>query len=101
MPPLGWLIGGVNFSNLSVKFPANPLDPDAAQVTWNYGNFIQVILDFVIVAFCIFLLIKGINKLSNLKKKEEAASEAAAPAPEPSDEVKLLTEIRDLLNNKK
>ena len=60
-------------------------------MTW--GNFLQVIFDFIIIAFCIFLVVKGMNKL---KKKEEPAPEPAAPA-EPSEDIKLLTEIRDLL----
>lgn len=95
MPPIGWLLGGTDFSKLSVKLPVREgMDP----VTWNYGNFIQVIIDFIIVAFCIFLLIKGINKLSSLKKKEE--EEVPAPALEPTAEEKLLTEIRDLLKTK-
>lgn len=95
MPPIGWLLGGTDFSKLSVKLPVREgMDP----VTWNYGNFIQVVIDFIIVAFCIFLLIKGINKLSSLKKKEE--EEVPAPAPEPTAEEKLLTEIRDLLKTK-
>ena len=70
-------------------------------VTLNYGNFLQQTFDFLIIAFCIFLMVKGIAKLSNLKKKEEEAP-APAPAPEtePSAEEKLLTEIRDLLKNK-
>ncbi len=98
MPPIGWLIGGVNFSELSVKIPSRI--PDADPVLWNYGNFIQVTVDFLIVAFAIFLLVKGINRLSNLKKKEE---EVAAPAPEPapSKEEVLLGEIRDLLKERK
>ena len=100
MPPVGWLIGGVDFTDLSVKLPVNPLTPDKDPVTINYGQFLQTTLDFIIVAFCIFLLIKGVNKLANLKKKEE---EAAAPAPEepkgPTQE-ELLTEIRDLLKQK-
>lgn len=99
MPPIGWLIGGVDFTDLSVKLPVNPLTPDKDPVTINYGQFLQTTLDFIIVAFCIFLLIKGVNKLTNLKKKEEAA----APAPEepkgPTQE-ELLTEIRDLLKQK-
>jgi len=108
MPPIGWLLGGTDFTKLSLKFPARKvmetvtgadglpqtvektLDP----VTWNYGNFIQVTIDFLIVALCIFLVIKGINKLSNMRKKEE---EAAPAPPEPTNEEKLLTEIRDLL----
>ena len=96
MPPIGWLIGGINFSELSVKLPVNPLTPDQDPVTINYGAFLQTTLDFLIVAFCIFLLIKGINKLSDLKKKEEEAP--AAPAGPTQEE--LLTEIRDLLKTK-
>ncbi len=98
MPPIGWLIGGINFSELSVKLPVNPLTPDQDPVTINYGAFLQTTLDFLIVAFCIFLLIKGINKLSDLKKKEEEEAAPAAPAGPTQEE--LLTEIRDLLKNK-
>lgn len=95
MPPIGWLLGGTDFTKLSVKFPVREgMDP----VTWNYGNFIQVTIDFLIVALCIFLVVKGINKLSNIRKKEEEA--APAPAPEPSKEEMLLTEIRDILKEK-
>ncbi len=65
-------------------------------VTLNYGNFIQVLIDFIIIAFCVFLLIKGINRLNSLKKKEEKAP-APAPEPKPTKEELLLTEIRDLL----
>lgn len=100
MPPIGWLIGGVSFTELSVKIPAILPWHDAAAepVMWNYGNFIQVVIDFIIVAFCIFMIIKGINKLSNLKKKEE---ETPATPPAPSKEEVLLTEIRDLLKEQK
>ncbi len=98
MPPIGWLIGGINFSELSVKLPVNPLTPDQDPVTINYGAFLQTTLDFLIVAFCIFLLIKGINKLSDLKKKEEEEAAPAAPAGPTQEE--LLAEIRDLLKNK-
>lgn len=95
MPPIGWLLGGTDFSKLSLTFPVREgMDP----VTWNYGNFIQVIIDFIIVALCIFLLIKGINKLTSLRKKE--AEEEAPAAPEPTKEETLLTEIRDLLKEK-
>ena len=89
MPPLGVLIGGVDFSNLAVTLKAAEEGVEA--VTLNYGAFIQTMFDFIIVAFAIFIAVKMIN---NLKKKEEAAP--AAP-PEPSNEEKLLTEIRDLL----
>ncbi len=89
MPPIGLLLGGVNFTDLKVVMKAaTEVNP---AVTWNYGSFIQVAIDFLIVAFVIFMLIKGINAM---KKKEEAAP-AAPPAPT-KDQV-LLTEIRDLL----
>ena len=89
MPPIGLLIGGVNFTDLTVKMPS-PL-PNVAAVTINYGNFIQTVFDFTIVAFAIFLLIRTINRFS-LKKVEEAAETPAL-----SKEEELLTEIRDLL----
>ena len=103
MPPIGWLIGGVNFKDLKIELPVNPLmaveeGVEVAPVTINYGNFLQTSLDFLIIAFCIFLMVKGITKLT--KKKEEPKSAAPAPAPEPSAEEKLLTEIRDLLKAK-
>lgn len=95
MPPIGWLIGGVNFTDLKVTLPAIDTGIEKlAPATINYGNFLQTLLDFLIIAFCVFMIVKGINKLS--RKKEE---EPAAP-PAPSAEEKLLTEIRDLLKNK-
>ena len=99
MPPIGWLIGGVNFSELKITLPAKQL-ADGVQTqaaTINYGSFIQTTIDFLIIAFCVFLLVKGINKLS---QKKEAKPEQPAPAPEPSNEEKLLSEIRDLLKQK-
>ena len=97
MPPIGWLIGGVNFSDLKITLPAEKI-ADGIQMqsaTINYGNFIQTLIDFIIIAFCVFLLVKGINKLT--KKEEE---KPAAP-PAPTKEEQLLTEIRDLLKDKK
>lgn len=96
MPPIGWLIGGMDFSNLKITLPAEKIVEGVATqpATINYGMFIQNVIDFVIVAFCVFLLVKGINKLA--RKKEETP---VAP-PAPSNEEKLLTEIRDLLKNK-
>jgi large conductance mechanosensitive channel len=89
MPPLGLLIGGVNFTDLKVVLKAAT---DAAPaVTWNYGNFIQACFDFLIVAFAVFMAIKAIN---SAKKKEEA-NPAAPPAPAMQE--LLLQEIRDLL----
>lgn len=96
MPPLGWLIGGVDFTDLKIKLPQNPLNPDV-QVTINYGNFIQATIVFIIVAFCVFLLVKGMAAISRSNKEEEKPK--AAPAP--SKEEVLLTEIRDLLREQK
>ena len=99
MPPIGWLIGGVNFSDLKVTLPAekNADGIEMQAATINYGNFIQTLIDFLIIAFCVFLLVKGINRLA---KKDEKPAEPA-PAPGPSNEEKLLAEIRDLLKDKK
>jgi large conductance mechanosensitive channel len=92
MPPLGLLIGGVNFTDLKIVMKAaTDLKP---AVTWNYGNFIQVIFDFLIVAFAVFMVIKAMNAA---KKKEEAKPAAPVAAPAPTKEESLLTEIRDLL----
>lgn len=88
MPIIGMVTGGVDFSSLAITI---------GEANIKYGQFIQNILDFIIVAFCIFMMIKGMNKLS--KKKEEAPA-APSPEPEPSAEEKLLAEIRDLLKNK-
>jgi large conductance mechanosensitive channel len=89
MPPLGVAIGGVYFTDLALTL--KEASGEAEAVVLKYGSFIQTVLDFVIIAFAIFMVIKAMN---SLKKKEEAAP--AAP-PEPSTEEKLLTEIRDLL----
>lgn len=98
MPPVGWMIGGVKFTDLKCTLPQVDINGVALEpVTINYGNFLQTIFDFIIIAFCIFMLIKGIQKLSR-KKAEEPAAPAAPPAP--SAEEKLLAEIRDLLKEK-
>jgi len=89
MPPLGLLIGGVNFTDLKVVL-GTPLS-GGEPVTLNYGNFIQVLFDFVIVAFAIFLVVKMVNRL----KRKQAEAPDVPPAPT-NDQV-LLTEIRDLL----
>ena len=89
MPPIGMLMGGVDFKDLSVVI--QEAAGDVAAVTINYGAFIQTVVDFIIIAFAIFMVIKAMNKM---KKKEE---EAPAAPPKPSDEVELLTEIRDSL----
>jgi len=92
MPPIGVLVGGVDFTKLA--FTLKEASGDMHAVTLNYGNFIQSVVDFTIIAFAIFMLVKLINKL----KKQEAA--APAVPPEPTKEELLLTEIRDLLKAK-
>ena len=89
MPVIGKLVGGVNFSDLAVKRGADPAGKD---VLVKYGSFVQSVFDFVIVAFVIFMALKGINRL----KKPPAPAPEAAPAPPPRNEV-LLEEIRNLL----
>ena len=84
-PIIGVLVGGVNFTSLSVTI---------GEATILYGNFLQNIFDFIIIAFAIFLFVKAVNKLARKKEPEE---KAAAPVPEPTKEEVLLTEIRDLL----
>ena len=72
MPPIGWLIGGVNFSDLKITLPAEKIADgiEMQAATINYGSFIQNLIDFVIIAFCVFLLVKGINKLANKKQEK-------------------------------
>ena len=111
MPPIGMLLGNVDFKELKVNLAAlkdvavSAINEGAAPsepVYWNYGAFLQQCIDFTILAFCVFMLVKLMNKLSNLKKKEEEApAPAPAPEPAPSKEEVLLAEIRDLLKEKK
>ena len=91
MPPIGMMMGGVDFTDLYIVLQAATEGVEA--VTLNYGSFIQTVVDFIIIAFAIFMAIKAMN---NMKKKEE--EKPAAPAA-PSAEVELLTEIRDSLKN--
>lgn len=100
MPPIGWLIGGVNFSDLKVTLPSVEViaGEKLQTATINYGNILQTTLNFLIVAFCVFMLIKVVNKVT--AKKEEKPAETPK-APEPTQEEKLLTEIRDLLKEQK
>lgn len=103
MPLIGALIGNVDFTTLSVTLrPAvmNGEEVVKEAVTLHYGSFIQTTVDFLIVAFCIFLMIKLINKASNMVKKQEEEAPAAPAEPEPTKEEILLTEIRDLLKEK-
>jgi large conductance mechanosensitive channel len=91
MPPIGILLGGTNFSDLKIVIQDADLATEVAEVAINYGIFIQTVIDFTIIAFCIFIVIKGMN---SMKKKKE---EAPAPPTAPTKEETLLTEIRDLL----
>jgi len=92
MPPLGLALGGVDFSDLAVTL--KQASGDVAAVTLNYGSFVQTVVDFVIIAFAIFMIIKAMN---SLKKKEE---EKPTAPPAPSAQETLLAEIRDLLKNR-
>ena len=111
MPVIGVITGGLNFSDWKIVLKQAVLDAEGAvanpEIAITFGNTISVILDFVIIAFAVFCMVKGINamhaKAEALKKKEEEEAAAAAepPAePEPTKEELLLTEIRDLLKNK-
>jgi large conductance mechanosensitive channel len=91
MPPLGFLIGGVDFSDKKLILISADAINKVAEVAIRYGNFINAVIQFLIVAFCIFAVIKTLNAL---KRKEEVA---LTTAPTPSPEETLLTEIRDLL----
>ena len=106
MPPIGYVVGGIKFTELKLTLPpmtikvpdaANPggfVDKTLEAATINYGNFLQNSFDFLIIAFCVFMLIKALN---SMQKKQEQAP--AAP-PEPSPTEKLLAEIRDTLKAK-
>lgn len=96
MPPLGLLIGGVDFSDLKITLQS--AENGAAEVAIRYGQFLQTLFDFTIIAFAIFMMLKGINRLRAMVEKQEA-QKPAEPAPTPAD-IQLLTEIRDLLKKK-
>ncbi|BBE18511.1 large-conductance mechanosensitive channel [Aquipluma nitroreducens] len=101
MPPIGLLLGGVKFTDLKI-FLTDPVVDAAGVITKqavsiNYGNFVQALVDFLIIAFAIFMMIKGMN---SMKKKEVAAAVEAPAPPPPSNEEVLLAEIRDILKNK-
>jgi len=89
MPPIGMLLGGVDFTDLALTMKA--ATAEAPAVTLKYGTFVQTVVDFLIIAFAIFMMVKWMNRM----KKQEEAAPAAPPAP--SKEEVLLTEIRDLL----
>lgn len=102
MPLVGVATGGINFTDYKWVIQKAVIDSQTQEVltpevTMNWGAWIQTLVDFIIVAFCIFVAIKGINQL----KRKQEESPAPAPAPEPTKEEVLLTEIRDLLKEKK
>ena len=103
MPIIGVLTGGLNFGDWKIVLKQAVLDAEGAivnpEVAITFGNTIAIILDFVIIAFAVFCLVKGINSLHRKKEEEPAPVEEPAP-PEPSAEEKLLAEIRDLLKEK-
>ncbi|MCC7518131.1 MAG: large conductance mechanosensitive channel protein MscL [Verrucomicrobiae bacterium] len=104
MPPIGRLTGGVNFADLFINLDGSKAVVSLADAKAKgvpvlaYGQFINVALDFLIVAFCVFLLVKAIN---TLQRRVSAAPEAPAAPPEPPPQERLLVEIRDLLKEKK
>ena len=100
MPPLGLLIGGVNFTDLKITLKEVVTNAEgivSPAVTLNYGNFVQVTFDFIIIAFSIFMMIKLMN---NLNRKKEDVSAKPAPPPPIQEDIALLKEIRDLLKTK-
>ena len=95
MPPIGYITGGIDFKNIKILLKQGNPAKKVADVSINIGNFINTCVEFLIIAFCIFLVVKVIN---SLKKAEETP--APAPEPTPTKEELLLTEIRDLLAKK-
>jgi len=95
MPPIGYITGGIDFSEMRIILTEANEAAGISEVAINYGNFINIMIQFLIIAFCIFLMIKAIN---SLRRKEKATEETPAA---PSTEERLLTEIRDLLREKK
>lgn len=93
MPPIGYMVGGVNFNELAINLPT-PTKP----VLIKYGEFIQTIIDFAIIAFVLFMVIKGMNMAKKRFEKDAAAAPAAPPAPTPTEA--YLKEIRDALVKK-
>ena len=101
MPVVSMFLGGVNFEEWKITLPQlfGEVAADAAPITLNYGTFISTVINFLILAFVVFIIVKAINGLRERGKKKE--EEAPAAPPEPSAEEKLLTEIRDLLREQK
>ena len=107
MPIVAIFMGGIDFSEMKITLPrlfGGPVDEAGNLVanTLNYGNFLAAVINFGILALVVFWLVKGLNKMASMKKKEEAEAEPPAPPapPAPSAEETLLTEIRDILKEK-
>ena len=106
MPIISIFTGSVDFSSWKIALPSlfgEKLDPETGEVIVNYlrfGDFLSSVISFLILAFVIFLMVKGMNKLRSLGQKKQAEEEEPAAPPEPSNEEKLLTEIRDLLKDR-
>lgn len=107
MPIISIFTGGLNFSEWKIALPhlfgEVPTDPATGEVIVNYlllGDFVSSVLNFIIMAFVVFMIVKGMNRLRDLGKKKEEAPELPAEPPKPSNEEVLLTEIRDLLKEK-
>ncbi|MDD4603948.1 MAG: large-conductance mechanosensitive channel protein MscL [Bacteroidales bacterium] len=102
MPPIGLLLGGLNFTDMQFIMKEAVKDPltgkETAAVALRYGSFIQTLVDFTIIAFSVFMLLKGIISLKKKKVEEQTAAPATPPAPTKDQE--LLSEIRDILKNK-
>ena len=102
MPPFGFVLGSLDFKDMKHTFRPEIKDPLTNKVlppvTMNYGNFIQTFVEFFIIAFSIFMVVQLIEKMKKRMEKQKAAEEAIAP---PTADVLLLTEIRDLLKEKK
>lgn len=103
MPVIGLLVGGMDFSALGIilkdaeLYSSIPEAIEAGAPVLAYGAFINTIINFLIIAFALFMVVKAVNRMQEMRKKEEATEEAPAAPPEPSAEEQLLTEIRDLL----
>ena len=101
MPIVSIFLGGVDFSSMNVALPTfYNLAEDAVPNTLNYGSFISAVINFIILALVVFCIVKAVNRVMDVAKKKEVEAPPAAP-PEPSAEEKLLTEIRDLLKEKR
>ena len=107
MPIISIFLGGIDFSELKVELPRlwgeAPIDPETGEAIKNYlnwGNFLSAVINFIILAFVVFMLVKGLNKLADMGKKKKEEEPAPAEPPAPSNEEVLLGEIRDLLKNK-